>query len=65
MSVVSLAEKRLRSVDHLEGEALCTACGHTWQALAPLGTVALECPACHTMKGLYRPGHGLDLRLRL
>lgn len=54
--VIDLSEKRQESVAHLSGEARCTACGHEWVAVAPLGCVALECPACHTMKGLYRHG---------
>lgn len=39
---------------HLSGAACCVACGHRWQAVAPAGTVELECPACRTLKGLFR-----------
>lgn len=47
--VVSLAERR----PHLSGKAWCTACGHDWVAVAPVGTVWLDCPSCHTERGLY------------
>ena len=25
----------------------CPYCGHTWEAIAPLGSTGIECPACH------------------
>lgn len=25
----------------------CPACGHTWEAVAPLGSSGIECPECH------------------
>lgn len=39
---------------HMTGEAHCIACKHEWVGAAPVGTVWLECPECHTMKGLLR-----------
>ena len=39
---------------HGQGDAFCITCEHSWQAVAPTGTVWLECPQCHTMKGLFR-----------
>lgn len=36
------------------GEAFCIACDHTWIAVAETGTVTLECPSCHTMKGKFK-----------
>jgi hypothetical protein len=41
---------------HLSGEAHCLQCSHEWQGVAPVGTVELQCPECHTMKGLFRNG---------
>jgi hypothetical protein len=38
---------------HLSGKARCTACGHEWVHVAPVGTVWLECPECRTERGLY------------
>lgn len=38
---------------HLSGEARCLTCGHTWVAIAPSGTVWLECPECKTEKGRF------------
>ena len=47
---------------HLAGEAKCLACGNKWVAVAPVGTCALECPACGTWKGAFmafcRPDNG-------
>ncbi len=42
---------------HSSGEAFCMQCDHLWTAIAPTGTVELECPNCLTMKGLYRWPH--------
>lgn len=39
---------------HISGKARCIACAHEWVAVAPTGTTWLECPSCHTEKGLYR-----------
>jgi hypothetical protein len=39
---------------HGSGEAFCIACSHTWQAVAPVGTVDLECPSCHCHKGKWK-----------
>ena len=47
---------------HLSGRAICKECGHEWVAVAPVGTVELKCPKCHTMKGIWKnpcvPEHG-------
>ena len=37
----------------LEGQAECVGCHHRWEAVAPAGTVNLECPACHAIKGRF------------
>ena len=37
-----------------EGEAVCLNCQHTWTAIVETGTTQLECPKCHTMKGLLK-----------
>jgi Zn finger protein HypA/HybF involved in hydrogenase expression len=36
---------------HITGQAICRDCQHTWQAVAPVDTFDLECPACHKMNG--------------
>lgn len=38
---------------HMQGPARCVACGHKWEAVAPVGTKQLQCPKCHTLKGLF------------
>ena len=36
---------------HFTGPAVCLDCKHEWVAVAPVGTVYLECPKCGTEKG--------------
>jgi hypothetical protein len=38
----------------LSGVALCGACSHEWNAVAPLGTGHLECPKCARMWGAFK-----------
>ncbi len=49
--IVSLAAAREERTPHMQGEARCAACGHEWQAVAPVGTHEMECPACGSIKG--------------
>jgi len=39
---------------HGYGMAFCIQCGNEWTAVAPTGTVDLECPNCHTHKGKWK-----------
>jgi predicted RNA-binding Zn-ribbon protein involved in translation (DUF1610 family) len=42
-----------------EGEAICRACKHVWEAVAPAGvTMFFECPACLERKGVFRNTFG-------
>lgn len=52
-NVVSLAERKAEMTPHLTGRAQCVGCQHEWQAVAPIGTDALECPACGLHKGHF------------
>ena len=38
---------------HMTGDAKCLSCGHAWQAVAPVGTVGIECPSCALFKGVF------------
>ena len=38
---------------HLAGDAVCLQCQYKWTAVAPTGTTQLECPECHTFKGVW------------
>ena len=49
-NVVPFPEKEY---PHLSGKAFCSACDHDWEAVAPVGTVLLECPSCGTNKGRF------------
>lgn len=37
---------------HWQGPVTCSACGHAWRAVAPVGTHVLECPKCQKMAGV-------------
>lgn len=39
---------------HITGDARCISCEYEWVAVAPVGAVWLECPACGSRKGLMR-----------
>lgn len=43
----------LEASPHMSGPAVCLACGHQWTAVAPTGVDCLECPGCHTHRGVY------------
>lgn len=38
---------------HITGEAKCLTCDYIWVAIAPIGTVELECSNCGTWKGVF------------
>lgn len=39
---------------HGYGDAFCLSCDHKWIAVAPTGTVSLECPNCKRMTGHFK-----------
>jgi rubredoxin len=45
--------KPVEETPHGTGSAFCMACSATWQGVAPVGTVELECPECKSMKGRF------------
>lgn len=47
--IINLDDKR----PHLSGNAKCLGCGHIWVAVAPIGTIWLECPNCSSIKGRH------------
>ncbi len=51
--IVSLTAVRQERTPHLHGAARCVGFRHEWQAVAPVGTVHLDCPACLLPKGLF------------
>ena len=53
MTVIDLAAAREEREPHLSGAAKCLACHHEWQAVAPVGTIWLECPACSLERGRF------------
>lgn len=53
MTVIDLAQAKADREPHLSGAAVCLACKHEWVAVAPVGTVWMECPACSIERGRY------------
>ena len=53
MTVIDLAQAKADREPHLSGAAVCLACKHEWVAVAPVGTVWMECPACSLERGRY------------
>ena len=43
----------LEASPHLSGEAMRLVCQHKWVAVAPIGECSLECPECHTFRGVF------------
>jgi len=41
-------------IPHLSGPAMCLECGSEWHAIAPLGTVHLDCPECERRTGVLK-----------
>lgn len=54
MAKVRTLPTLLERGEHLTGPAVCIQCGHEWQSVCPVGTIELECPKCHTHKGLLK-----------
>lgn len=52
--VIELSIKRAERLPHLAGPAICGVCGHEWQAVAPVGTVHLDCPRCDRLFGTFK-----------
>lgn len=60
MTVIDLAQAKAGKTPHLSGTAVCLACKHEWVAVAPVGAVWMECPACSLERGRYRGPVQLD-----
>jgi hypothetical protein len=54
--IVDLSQKRVKNSPYLSGECLCLQCCYEWVGVAPTGVMELQCPSCHTMKGVYKYG---------
>ena len=52
--VIPFTQKEDGADAHLTGQGFCLHCHHDWVAVAPLGTVWLECPECGTNKATFR-----------
>jgi hypothetical protein len=51
MTIVSLAAEREARQPHWQGTAYCVGCQHEWEAVAPIGTMWIDCPSCELPKG--------------
>jgi DNA-directed RNA polymerase subunit RPC12/RpoP len=61
VSIVDLAAAREERQPHWQGVARCVGCQHEWEAVAPMGTVWLECPECGMPKGHPKHPFGCDV----
>lgn len=54
--VIDLAARReaKRREGWISGPAVCLQCAHEWVAVRPEGTLGMECPECHTFKGVNK-----------
>ena len=53
MAVIDFTKAKAELDPHISGDARCLACQHEWVAIAPIGTIWLECPACSLDRGRY------------
>ena len=54
MIIPLFKEKEPEDEVTLSGEAHCMQCKHEWAASVPVGVTWLECPECHSMKGMLK-----------
>jgi hypothetical protein len=59
-NVVNLADVRLENLPHTAGTAICLDCKYEWVAVAPVGTIWLECPKCGLVRGRFKFQHERD-----
>lgn len=57
MSIIDFQKAKQERTPHATGKAMCMACAHEWTAVAPTGTVHLDCPSCHLEKGYFVGPH--------
>lgn len=48
--MIDIREKR----PHMAGNALCLQCKHEWAAVAEIGEVCIDCPACGLHRGVWK-----------
>lgn len=55
-NIIQFPGSKPNNGEYLSGEAVCVACGHTWEAVLPVGENPheLECLACKSYKGVLR-----------
>lgn len=51
--VVDFVAAKEEREPHMSGKARCLACKHEWEAVAPLGTIWLDCPECTLERGRF------------
>lgn len=59
--IVSLAEAREARQPHWTGTAYCVGCRNEWVAVAPMGVMWVDCPACGLPKGTPKHPFGADV----
>lgn len=55
-TVLDLSAARKERTPHMHGPARCLGCQHEWEAVASVGAVWLQCPACSVDRGRFISG---------
>lgn len=53
MPIIDFQKAKEERDPHRSGAAECMLCKNQWQAVAPVGTLWLECPSCGSEKGHF------------
>lgn len=51
--IIDFTKAKEEKTPHNSGKARCLGCKHEWVAVAPVGTLVLECPSCQCDKGIF------------
>lgn len=52
-NIIDLASAKAKRDPHLSGRAICLSCRNEWVAVAPVGSVWLDCPECGLQRGRF------------
>lgn len=44
----------MEKTPHLQGTAICLDCKQEWEAVAPIGTIKLQCFSCMNYRGVWK-----------
>lgn len=56
-NVIDFSAAKAERQPHSAGNARCLDCKHEWEAIAPVGVIWMECPACSLVRGRFIGQH--------